>query len=136
MTRFTPQSLNSTLNVSQNVTDFFFLQVYFESLIREGGSFLKPFIQSGCFMVSLLFGLSRVRDHMHHWHDVFAGFLLGGFFAVYMVSHLHTPHPESHSPTPPRSGSKCQFPHSYHLAHTLNDDHRKCLEIDGISLWC
>ena len=79
---------------------FFFLQVYFESLIREGGSFLKPFIQSGCFMVSLLFGLSRVRDHMHHWHDVFAGFLLGGFFAVYMVSHLHTPHTESHSNSP------------------------------------
>ena len=67
---------------------FFLLKVFFESLTKERGSFLKPFIQSGCIIASLLFGLSRVRDHMHHWHDILAGFLLGGFIAVYMVGHM------------------------------------------------
>ncbi|KAL9950509.1 hypothetical protein ACROYT_G043018 [Oculina patagonica] len=64
-----------------------FLVLFFEKLTaRDRGSFLKPFIQSGCIIVSLFFGLSRIRDHMHHWHDVLAGFLLGGIIAIYAAT--------------------------------------------------
>ncbi|XP_058943203.1 phospholipid phosphatase 1 [Pocillopora verrucosa] len=98
-------------HASLSMYGMLFLAVYFESLIREGGSFLKPFIQSGCFMVSLLFGLSRVRDHMHHWHDVFAGFLLGGFFAVYMGIKVLKLLEESHQ-TPKTGNMHCETPKS------------------------
>lgn len=83
-------------HASLSMYGMLFLIVYFESSIRNGGSFLKPFIQTGCFIVALLFGLSRVRDHMHHWHDVFAGFILGGFIAVYMGIRVLRLFDESH----------------------------------------
>ena len=64
-----------------------FLQLYFETLFvsKNKGFFLKPFIQCGCIMVSLFFGLNRVREHMHSWTDISAGFALGAVMAIYMV---------------------------------------------------
>ena len=39
-------------------------------------------------ILSVIIGLSRITDHMHHWYDVLAGFILGGFMAIYIVSHI------------------------------------------------
>ena len=39
-------------------------------------------------ILSMIVGLSRITDHMHHWYDVLAGFILGGFMAIYVVSHI------------------------------------------------
>jgi len=63
-----------------------FLALYFETFsTKDRGLFLKPFIQCGCIMVSLFFGLNRIREHMHSWTDVLAGFVLGGVVAIYMA---------------------------------------------------
>lgn len=63
-----------------------FLVLFFETLpARDRGSFLKPFIQSGCMILSMIVGMSRITDHMHHWYDVLAGFILGGFMAIYVA---------------------------------------------------
>lgn len=62
------------------------LQLYFETFsTKDKGFFLKPFLQCGCILVSLFFGLNRVREHMHSWTDITAGFLLGGAVALFMV---------------------------------------------------
>lgn len=63
-----------------------FLALYFETFsTKDRGFFLKPFIQCGCIMVSLFFGLNRVREHMHSWTDISTGFLLGGVMAFYVA---------------------------------------------------
>lgn len=63
-----------------------FLALYFETFsTKDKGLFLKPFLQCGCILVSLFFGLNRVREHMHSWTDITAGFLLGGAMALFMV---------------------------------------------------
>lgn len=70
-----------------------FLALYFETLFvsKNKGFFLKPFIQCGCIMVSLFFGLNRVREHMHSWTDISAGFALGAVMAIYMMFRVLRP---------------------------------------------
>ncbi|XP_028392563.1 phospholipid phosphatase 1-like [Dendronephthya gigantea] len=45
----------------------------------------KPAVEFALLLLAVLCGLSRVSDYKHHWSDVFAGLLLGTFFAFFFV---------------------------------------------------
>ena len=42
-------------------------------------------IQAVALWLALGVSLSRISDYKHHWSDVLAGALIGGFVAVFMV---------------------------------------------------
>lgn len=92
VTRFTPQSLNSTLNVSQNVTDFFFLAGVFW-ITHKGRRFLPKAFHS----VWLFHGITTVwtvqgeRPHASlAW--CFCWVLVGRIFCcIHGESPPHTP---------------------------------------------
>ena len=46
---------------------------------------LKPFVEFALILLGVLCGLSRVSDYKHHWSDVFAGLVIGTFFAFFFV---------------------------------------------------
>lgn len=54
--------------------------IYFASV-----RLFKPAVEFVLLLLAVLCGLSRISDYKHHWSDVFAGLLLGTFFAFFFV---------------------------------------------------
>ncbi|XP_072942432.1 putative phosphatidate phosphatase [Epargyreus clarus] len=62
----------------------------------RGSKLLRHGVQFAVLMAAWYVGLSRVQDHMHHWSDVAAGFLIGAGFAV--ITFIYVLKPKKYGP--------------------------------------
>ncbi|XP_026743774.1 putative phosphatidate phosphatase [Trichoplusia ni] len=65
----------------------------------RGSKLLRHAIQYAVFIAAWYVGLSRVVDHMHHWSDVAAGFLIGTIYACLVFVYVLKPKTASTLPT-------------------------------------
>ncbi|XP_053393882.1 phospholipid phosphatase 1-like [Mercenaria mercenaria] len=64
-----------------------FFCIYVQNRLEIDFSYtLKFFLQTGLIFTSVLCGLTRIKDHMHHPTDVAAGFSLGFVIAVFVYN--------------------------------------------------
>ncbi|VDM48163.1 unnamed protein product [Toxocara canis] len=75
-------------HAAQSMGTAIFCVIYMQARLprRTYGLTIVPVFQSLHIGIALLIGLSRLSDNMHHWSDVFVGFLVGCATGYYSVS--------------------------------------------------
>ena len=68
-----------------------FFQMYFNSTISDSTKLLKPVLVFAFAIAAALTGLTQITQHRSHPIDVYVGFLIGAFIAVYLVSSTDLP---------------------------------------------
>ncbi|CAB4428135.1 unnamed protein product [Rhizophagus irregularis] len=74
-----------------------FLSLYLAGKLHvfdQKGYTYKGFVVAAPLVVAILIAISRTEDYRHHWHDVFAGSLVG-FLLSYFAYHQY--YPDLHS---------------------------------------
>ncbi|XP_072244904.1 phospholipid phosphatase-related protein type 3 [Leuresthes tenuis] len=67
-----------------------YVSMYFNSTISDSTKLLKPVLVFGFAIAAALTGLTQITQHRSHPIDVYVGFLIGAFIAVYLALHAVT----------------------------------------------
>ncbi|KAI8347483.1 phosphatidic acid phosphatase type 2/haloperoxidase, partial [Mortierella sp. GBAus27b] len=104
-----------------------FLSMYLAGklhLFDERGHIYKSLVVLAPVILAALIAASRVSDYRHHWHDVTAGAMVGGIFAVFAYRQYYPSLASAKSDRPfsPRVGEELlpTFEHRRHRGH--NDE--------------
>ncbi|KAM4548453.1 phospholipid phosphatase-related protein type 3 isoform 2-T3 [Odontesthes bonariensis] len=67
-----------------------YVSMYFNSTISDSTKLLKPVLVFAFAIAAALTGLTQITQHRSHPMDVYVGFLIGAFIAVYLALHAVT----------------------------------------------
>jgi diacylglycerol diphosphate phosphatase/phosphatidate phosphatase len=104
-------------------------------LFDERGHIYKSLVVLAPMILAALIAASRVSDYRHHWHDVTAGAMVGGIFAVFAYRQYYPSLASAKSDRPfsPRVGEELlpvsAFEHRRHRGH--NDEETQALLSEG-----